>query len=125
MPVPRDPLLSNDAVLTYRETAKFCPNHVQRESIAIVVTDLRVWKIVLLDWMNSGWNPRNVAGMLKMYSQRDRKFAEKVFPSKLPPLPVGVKTWRCLCGFSVVQNGNGLKDCPEKSCGKTLRADIP
>lgn len=36
----------------------------------------------------------------------------------LPPLPDGVARWACGCGFDVLQNGNGRKDCPD--CGSKL-----
>lgn len=39
-------------------------------------------------------------------------------PVVIPPLPSGVGRWVCVCGFGVVQNGNGLKTCPE--CKKEL-----
>lgn len=34
---------------------------------------------------------------------------------KSPPLPTGVRQWKCGCGFSVLQNGNGITQCPECS----------
>lgn len=39
-------------------------------------------------------------------------------PVALPPLPAGVALWVCGCGFDVLQNGNGIKECPE--CGNEL-----
>lgn len=37
---------------------------------------------------------------------------------ELPPLPEGVAQWACGCGFEVLQNGGGRKDCPD--CGSDL-----
>lgn len=138
---PRDPLLSNSAVVIYREIAHFCPNHIQRESIALIVQNERIWRAVVHEWLNSGWNPRNVAGMLRLYAMQagngfnlihGSKFsslsAGKELDALVPSigsLPEGVGNWKCTCGFSVIQNGNGLKECPIKDCGKTLRLDIP
>lgn len=39
----------------------------------------------------------------------------------LPPLPAGVARWVCVCGFGVLQNGNGIKECPE--CRKVLTVE--
>jgi hypothetical protein len=37
------------------------------------------------------------------------------------PLPPGVANWVCGCGFGVLQNGNGIKTCPQ--CQGELKAE--
>lgn len=113
----KDPLLANPAVVIYRDVAHLCPNHIQRESISVIVRNERVWRSVVHEWLNSGWNPRNVEGMLKRYAlQAGNGF--KPIPASNGRLPEGVSVWRCICGFKVVQGQNGIKDCPE--CQMTL-----
>jgi len=64
----RDPLLDHPAVMAYRETCKLAANEVQRKAIASKVGDLATWQDVLTEWMESGWRPANVNGMLDRYS---------------------------------------------------------
>lgn len=63
----RDPNLDNEAVKKYREIVHLQANYLQREEIALLVTNERVWEAVLLEWMLEGRNPKNVLGMLKVY----------------------------------------------------------
>lgn len=65
--VPRDPLLDNAAVRLYREIVHLQLNHVQRACVAEEVTNLRVWEAVLLEFMLSGRNPKDVLKMLRTY----------------------------------------------------------
>lgn len=41
-----------------------------------------------------------------------------------PPLPAGVMRWVCACGFGVLQNGSGIKTCPECSKELVLEAQV-
>lgn len=63
----RDPNLDNEAVKLYREIVHLQANYLQREEIALVVTNERIWEAVLIEWMLCGYNPKNVLGMLKLY----------------------------------------------------------
>lgn len=63
----RDPNLDNKAVRLYRDVVHLQANYLQRAEIALVVTNERIWEVVLLEWMLSGYNPKNVLGMLKVY----------------------------------------------------------
>lgn len=63
----RDPNLDNDAVKKYREVIHLQANYLQREEIALTVGNIRIWEVVLLEWMLEGRNPKNVLGMLKIY----------------------------------------------------------
>lgn len=64
---PRDPNLDNKSVQKYREICHLQANYLQRECIAEEVTNVRIWEAVLLEWMLSGYSPKNVLGMVKMY----------------------------------------------------------
>jgi len=64
---PRDPNLDLESVKLYREICHFQANHIQREAIAVTVTNLRLWEVTLVDWQLHGYNPRNVLGMLNVY----------------------------------------------------------
>lgn len=63
----RDPNLDNEAVKLYREVIHLQANYLQREEIALTVTNLRLWRAILLEWMLRGNNPKNVLGMLRQY----------------------------------------------------------
>ena len=63
----RDPLLDHPAIIAYREEFHY---HVQipwREEVCSTVDDPEKWKTVIHDWHGSGWNPKNVKGMLEAY----------------------------------------------------------
>lgn len=64
---PRDKNLDNAAVKKYREICHLNCNYLQRAEIALVVTNERIWEAVLIEWLLSGYNPKNVLGMLKLY----------------------------------------------------------
>lgn len=64
---PRDVNLDNVAVRKYRDVCHLQANYLQRECIAEEVTNVRIWEAVLLEWMLSGYSPKNVLGMIKMY----------------------------------------------------------
>lgn len=63
----RDQNLDNPAVKKYRDIVHLQANYLQREEIALTVTNERIWEVVLLEWMLEGRNPKNVLGMLKTY----------------------------------------------------------
>lgn len=63
----RDPNLDNPAVKKYRDIVHLQANYLQREEIALMVTNERIWEVVLLEWMLAGRNPKNVLGMLRAY----------------------------------------------------------
>lgn len=63
----RDINLDNPAVRKYRDVIHLQANYLQRAEIALVVTNERIWEVVLLEWMLEGRNPKNVLGMLRVY----------------------------------------------------------
>jgi hypothetical protein len=63
----RDPNLDNQAVKMYRDIIHLQANYLQRQEIALVVTNERLWECVLTEWMLAGCNPKNVLGMLRQY----------------------------------------------------------
>jgi hypothetical protein len=65
--IPRDVNLDNPAVKLYRDIARLQANYLQRQCIAEEVTNVRIWEAVLTEWMLSGFSPKNVLGMVKMY----------------------------------------------------------
>jgi hypothetical protein len=65
----RDPLLDNGAVILYKSIIKLTANDVQRKLIAESVTDLELWNKTLVHWKLIGWSPRNVIGMVDLYSK--------------------------------------------------------
>lgn len=67
MVMKRDPNLDNEAVKKYREIVHLQANYLQRAEIALVVTNERIWEVVLLEWMLRGRNPKDVLEMLKVY----------------------------------------------------------
>jgi hypothetical protein len=56
-------------VQLYHSIAGYTPNAVQRRRIIALVTDMQVWKDSLYHWLAHGWNPRNLTGMLELYSR--------------------------------------------------------
>lgn len=63
-----DPNMKNLSVIAYRDFAKLTPNATQRKFIAETATDLSKWEEILKRWMLKGFSPRNVEGMLNVYS---------------------------------------------------------
>ena len=45
------------------------PNPSQRRLLAARITDLVLWQSTLEHWISHGWNPRNLTGMLELYSR--------------------------------------------------------
>ncbi len=58
-----------DAVQTYRDLARLTPNAQQRSLLHHQVHDLTRWRSTLEHWLAHGWNPRNLPGMLELYSR--------------------------------------------------------
>lgn len=69
----RDPNLDNPSVIAYRDIAKVTPNEVQRKVIADAAINLDLWKSKVTEWIASGWNKYNVAGMVRFYSEPPRQ----------------------------------------------------
>lgn len=63
----RDPNLDNKAVRLYRDVIHLQANYLQREEIALTVTNDRIWECVLTEWMLRGKNPKDVYSMLRTY----------------------------------------------------------
>jgi len=63
----RDPNLDNPSVKAYRNVVHLQANYLQREEIALTVTNERVWEVVLTEWMLRGRNPKDVLAMLRAY----------------------------------------------------------
>lgn len=63
----RDPNLDNSAVRLYRSVCHLQANYLQRAEIALVVTNERIWEVVLLEHMLRGRNPKDVLAMLRTY----------------------------------------------------------
>jgi hypothetical protein len=80
-PHPHDPNLDHPAVIAYRDICHLTANQVQRQSIATTVTDPERWKSVLKEWMEHGWKPTNVTGMLERYgsSNGNTPYANEVY----------------------------------------------
>lgn len=63
----RDPTLSHPAVIDYRSFVHLTPNAVQRRMIIDTVNDLDFWRSTIEHWLEHGWRPTNIAGMLDSY----------------------------------------------------------
>lgn len=63
----------------------------------------------LINWLNREDQPIEI---------RSATIGRAVEDVELPSLPAGVFKWSCACGFSVIQNGAGVTECPE--CGGLL-----
>jgi len=66
-PEPESPF-----VQAVREIALQSPSKAQRPLIDNTVTDMELWREVLGYWVNRGWNPRNVFGMVDLYQHPER-----------------------------------------------------
>jgi len=53
----------------YRLACGLSPNKSQRELISEQVSDLDLWHATIEHWMQHHWNPRNIPGMLELYSR--------------------------------------------------------
>lgn len=55
------------AVIAYTEVTRRRPSHAVADQIAAQVTDIERWQTNVRDYVMRGWNPLNVAGMLRVY----------------------------------------------------------
>jgi len=67
-PKTRDPTLDHPAVVAYHALCKLTPNETQRAAIATRVSDVERWSGIIRAWLESGWKPTNVHGMLERYT---------------------------------------------------------
>jgi hypothetical protein len=58
-----------DPVSVYRSLAHLTPNASQRRILVSTVTNLPLWQSTLEHWLTHGWNPRNLTGMLDLYTR--------------------------------------------------------
>jgi hypothetical protein len=67
---PEKPLSpqQHPAVLAYTEVTRRKPSNMIAEQIVTTVTDIEKWQATVKDYVMRGWNPLNVAGMIRMYS---------------------------------------------------------
>lgn len=68
----RDPNLSHPAVVAYRSLTHITANPVQRRAIVETVSDENLWYSTVEHWLEHGWRPMNVAGMLDSYQKGGR-----------------------------------------------------
>ncbi len=62
-------LESADPVFVYRSLVHLTPNASQRRLLALRITDLPLWQSTLEHWISHDWNPKNLTGMLDLYSR--------------------------------------------------------
>ena len=67
----------------YRSITRISPNPAQRAGIAAAVSDLGLWHATIEHWLAHGWNPRNLPGLLDLYSRGGPSGCR--FCSNLPP----------------------------------------
>lgn len=67
---PKPP--KHPAVLVFHEERSLWPNKTQEAAIANAVTDLELWRLVLVKWGLRGYNPMNVDGMLDWYAHPEK-----------------------------------------------------
>jgi phage replication O-like protein O len=65
----RDERLDNPSVVAYRDLAKLTPNEAQRALIVEKVKNPAKWQETVKTWLERGYKPMNVAGMVKVYEQ--------------------------------------------------------
>ena len=64
--------LSHPAAAAYRRLTQITPNAVQRAAILQTVQDLELWRLTLEHWLEHGWRPTNIPGMLDSYRNGGR-----------------------------------------------------
>ena len=75
-------LVEDQCTAAYKSITNFTPNKPQRQQILERVTDLDLWRSTLDHWLSHGWNPRNVLGMLNLYSQGGPDSCQYCHPKK-------------------------------------------
>jgi hypothetical protein len=53
----------------YRSVVCFKANNAQIALLETSVTDLELWRASVAHWVEHGWNPRNLRGMLELYER--------------------------------------------------------
>ena len=76
-----------DAVQIFRDLARLTPNAQQRGLLHRQVHDLPLWRYTLEHWLAHGWNPRNMPGMLELYSRGGPEGCRYCVPSVSPAVP--------------------------------------
>ena len=71
----------------YKSLTNLTPNRTQRRQILDQVTDLDLWRSTLEHWLTHGWNPRNVQGILNLYTQGGPDFCRFCHPKKADSKP--------------------------------------
>jgi hypothetical protein len=61
------------AVTIYRQETSLEPNGLQALILTCEVGDLETWQDALVHWLEHGWNPRNVLGLLELYNRGGRQ----------------------------------------------------
>ncbi|MFZ2097163.1 MAG: hypothetical protein WAV05_11055, partial [Anaerolineales bacterium] len=56
-------------VSVYRSLVHLTPNRVQRRLLEAKITNLPLWHHTVEHWVTHGWNPRNLTGMLELYTR--------------------------------------------------------
>lgn len=67
----RDDRLDDSRIMAYRDIARLTPPYATRDRIITEVRsdDIATWQKAIRDWIASGWNPRNIAGMIDQYKR--------------------------------------------------------
>lgn len=58
-----------DVVAIYRRSVSHPLNRKQRRQIKAVVTDCGLWEATIDHWLDHGWNPKNIRGLLELYQR--------------------------------------------------------
>ncbi len=58
-----------DVVAIYRRSISHPLNRRQRRQIKAVVTDCVLWDATIDHWLDHGWNPKNIRGLLELYQR--------------------------------------------------------
>jgi hypothetical protein len=65
--MPSRNLESDDPISIFRSLAHLTPNPAQRRLLSTKVTDLPLWQQSVEHWLQHGWNPKNITGMIDLY----------------------------------------------------------
>jgi hypothetical protein len=69
---PADPRLDHPAVKLYRQVMHLTASEHQRQMIVDAVKDVALWEDTLDHWVEHGWNPTSLPGMLDSYRRGGR-----------------------------------------------------
>lgn len=73
----KDERIKDKRVAAVRAVMHLTPNDIQRGAICSQVTDQRLWGETLEWWALKGYSPRNIAGMIEVYTQGGPKSAKQ------------------------------------------------